>query len=135
MVAAVDATPVGVDVEEINPVDLSISEHYFTKDEHTDLMSHPDKTNYFYTLWTLKESYIKILGKGLSHPLDAFSVKFENKDQIVIKEAGRKLDNVCFAEYDIHKDYKTVLCASHKNLPKDIRMESTESIIRQFTTH
>ena len=38
-------------------------------------MNSDEKINYFYDLWTLKESYIKTIGKGLYTPLNSFSIK------------------------------------------------------------
>lgn len=132
VVAAIDSRPIGVDVEEVAPVDLSISEHYFSPDEHEDLMNQNDKLGYFFTLWTSKESYIKVLGKGLSHPLNAFSIKMLTKDQIIIKADGKVLDDVRIAKYDLHKDYKMAVCATHDNLPRDVKMRSAHGIIKKF---
>lgn len=76
VVCAVDDKPVGIDVEIIKPMDFKIAERFFSKDEYHSLMDQPEemKLNYFYRLWTLKESYIKAEGKGLSIPLDSFSI-------------------------------------------------------------
>ena len=58
VVCAVDDKPVGIDVEEVSPIDLDISRNYFSTDEHKDLLSKDDKIAYFFTLWTLKESLL-----------------------------------------------------------------------------
>ncbi len=134
VVVAFDKKPVGVDVEQIAPVDLSISRNFFSEAEHQDLMNQEDKLSYFFTLWTLKESYIKVLGKGLSHPLNQFSVKYQRKDDISIETGGRCLDGICFAEYDLQSDYKMVLCATHNNLPKGITLQSAEGLIRRLAS-
>ncbi len=133
VVAAVDTEPVGIDVERISDVDLSISKNYFSEDEHNDLMGQRDKISYFFTLWTLKESYIKITGKGLTQPLNSFSIQYVTEDRILLKsDTGRTVEGVTFAQYNIHSDYKMMLCASHNHLPKDVIMHPTDLLIRKF---
>ncbi|MCP4221647.1 MAG: 4'-phosphopantetheinyl transferase superfamily protein [bacterium] len=134
VVAAVDTQPVGIDVEQISDVDLAISRNYFSEDEHQDLMSSDDRLSYFFTLWTMKESYIKILGKGLSKPLNSFSAKYITEDRFSITSDGKELDDVTFAQYDIHKEYKLTLCASGSNqeLPKKVIMKNTHLLMERF---
>ena len=135
VVCAIDCQHVGIDIEEIQPIDLDISKHYFSEDEHRDLMAKEDRLSYFFTLWSLKESYIKILGKGLSHPLNAFSIKFVDEKEIIIKENGFVQDQYRFAQYDIDKSYKMGLCAMHKSLPNHVDIRSMEDLIRVFIKH
>lgn len=77
---------IGVDIEGIQNVDLQIAKRFFSPQEYRDLQRQEDPQDYFYQLWTLKESYIKYMGKGLSIPLNSFSVsrkagKFSIADQ------------------------------------------------------
>lgn len=69
---------VGIDVEHLTPrVDpLDLARRYFSPAEVAYLMSGPDadRSERFVEVWTLKESYIKAVGMGLSHPLDTFSL-------------------------------------------------------------
>jgi 4'-phosphopantetheinyl transferase len=135
VVAAIDKDPVGIDIEQIQHIDLDISKNYFSDDEHRDLMNQPDRIAYFFTLWSLKESYIKILGKGLSHPLNAFSIQFGSKDDIVIKVGGEILEDVFFTQYEIDENYKMGLCASHQELPKHVNILSMEQLVRRFANN
>ena len=70
--------PVGVDAEYLNrPVKvLSLADRFFSPDEVQDLHSQDParQEQRFLRYWTLKESYIKARGKGLSIPLDSFSM-------------------------------------------------------------
>ncbi|MCP5051431.1 MAG: 4'-phosphopantetheinyl transferase superfamily protein [bacterium] len=132
VVAAIDDMPVGIDIEQIQHIDLDISKNYFSNDEHRDLMGKSDRIAYFFTLWSLKESYIKILGKGLSHPLNAFSIQFIGQDEIVINVDGYPLKNVFFAQYDIDENYKMGLCANREMLPKHVNMLTMDQLIRRF---
>ncbi|WP_458124602.1 4'-phosphopantetheinyl transferase family protein [Paenibacillus sp. Z3-2] len=66
----------GVDVEKIAPIDMQIAERFFSRSESQFLAAKPAgmQQETFYRLWTLKESYIKAVGMGLSIPLDSFAI-------------------------------------------------------------
>lgn len=71
--------PVGCDVEKIKDADIRIADRFFSPAERSLLenrSSPADISEMFYRLWTLKESYIKCIGMGLSLPLGSFSVTF-----------------------------------------------------------
>jgi 4'-phosphopantetheinyl transferase len=74
-VCAFSNKPVGVDIEKIAPVDLSIAERYYCSSEFEDIMKYQEdgRIKRFYEYWVLKESFIKAVGKGLSIPLNQFS--------------------------------------------------------------
>ncbi|MBF0118094.1 MAG: 4'-phosphopantetheinyl transferase superfamily protein [Desulfobacterales bacterium] len=68
---------IGVDVENINRQGnfLEISDRFFSKIEVQNLNNLPLEKRLirFFDYWTLKESYIKAKGMGLSIPLEQFS--------------------------------------------------------------
>jgi 4'-phosphopantetheinyl transferase len=67
---------VGVDVEQVQPdrAGFEIADRYFSAAEAAELRagSSTDLAERFFYYWTLKESYIKAIGTGLSTPLDGF---------------------------------------------------------------
>jgi 4'-phosphopantetheinyl transferase len=71
---------VGVDVEALDRAerfDSGIADAYFAPDEAAALRAIDDEAlrrEQFLRLWTLKEAWIKATGRGLSQPLDAFSI-------------------------------------------------------------
>lgn len=70
----------GVDVEAIErPLADEIAQGHFAPDEADWLQSLPEavRGERFTELWTLKESYLKAVGTGLSSPLDAVSFRFD----------------------------------------------------------
>ena len=73
---------VGIDVEEIERRSdpLEIASRYFSVIETEDLKrcAPDDRFERFTEIWTLKEAYIKAIGKGLSLPLDEFAFRFED---------------------------------------------------------
>jgi 4'-phosphopantetheinyl transferase len=75
---------VGVDVElKRTEVDfLSLAELSFSKDERAAILScsAADRADLFYEFWTCKEACIKADGRGMSVPLDQFSVATRGVD-------------------------------------------------------
>lgn len=78
---------VGIDIERIKSIEYSIAERFFAPTEFGDLMGKPgdQKLTYFYQLWTLKESYIKAVGRGLSIPLNSFCFNIGEDGQISVQ--------------------------------------------------
>ena len=62
-VCAVSESEIGVDIEQIKSADFKIAKRIFTESETAFV---GDSNEQFIRLWTLKESYMKYLGKGLS---------------------------------------------------------------------
>lgn len=75
--------PIGVDLERVDAARSrdEISAHYFTPDEHRHVMDHEPswRSMAFFAIWTLKESFIKAVGMGLSMPLSSFSMRLDHK--------------------------------------------------------
>ncbi|MGI9250932.1 MAG: 4'-phosphopantetheinyl transferase superfamily protein [Pseudohongiellaceae bacterium] len=76
----------GVDIEwtgKARRID-NIARRYFTKHEHTELFVLPEaeQLGHFYTLWTLKEAYIKARGLGLGATLCQFTITFNNETNV-----------------------------------------------------
>jgi 4'-phosphopantetheinyl transferase len=69
---------VGVDIEQIRPLEDAeqIAERFFSADEVAVFTAVPDtqKPQAFFNCWTRKEAFIKVIGEGLSCPLDSFNV-------------------------------------------------------------
>jgi len=85
VVIAISRYKIGIDIEKNKKTDFAIAERFFTKNEYQYIKSfttEPDRINAFYMLWTLKESYVKALGKGLSIPLNSFEFEIDNSIHI-----------------------------------------------------
>ncbi len=132
IVCAFDKQPIGIDVEKINPgVDLNIAKNYFSSVEHSDLLGKPDKYSYFFSLWTLKESFIKNVGKGLSLPLSSFSLRFMGNNEIKLEIENQEVFEKFFKVYHI-EDYKLAVCAEREAFPGQITEISVEELIDTF---
>jgi 4'-phosphopantetheinyl transferase len=76
VVCVIGDVPVGVDIELIKPVDVTIVERFFMPDEQTYILSAQGdiRNKRFFEVWTKKESRIKWEGKGLFGSLSSFNV-------------------------------------------------------------
>lgn len=78
--AVARGTAIGVDVENhaARAAPLDIAGHFFSADEAAALsaVAPSQRQRRFFEYWTLKESYIKARGMGLSLPLDKFTFRY-----------------------------------------------------------
>lgn len=76
LLAIANGSAVGVDIEEIRPVEPRTVEHYFSAREQASLthLKGSDWLEGFYSCWTSKEAILKAEGIGLNVKLDAFDV-------------------------------------------------------------
>lgn len=86
---AISDTSVGVDIELEAEEDLRFAERFFHPDETARILASPDRRSSFYQHWTLKESYLKCLGTGLSVPLHSFCVDTAAKPPQVTRDEER----------------------------------------------
>ena len=92
---AVSDCPVGVDIEFSKKDGWPVAQRFFAAEE-VELLRNSQDSALFYRLWTLKESYLKALGCGMTKPLASFSVRFENAEPRVY-EAGTYRDAGLFS--------------------------------------
>ena len=64
VMCAFSDAPVGIDIELIQKRRKSVERRVFTDDESSLIDSAKDEDKAFFTLWTLKESYLKAIGTG-----------------------------------------------------------------------
>ncbi len=132
VVCAVDNKPVGVDIEKISAIDLDISKNFFSDKEHNDLMLSNYPFDYFFALWSLKESYIKFIGKGLSYPLNSFSMNISGENNIRIDSNNKTIENIYFKQYEIDKGYKMAVCSLKRNMPENPVLYVYNDILTTF---
>ncbi|MEU3850374.1 4'-phosphopantetheinyl transferase superfamily protein [Streptomyces sp. NPDC029554] len=77
---ATSETEIGVDIEHTAAGAVDIS-HRFAPDEHAYVAAAPPgrRAGRLVRIWTLKESYVKYLGRGLAVPMDSFSVRARDR--------------------------------------------------------
>nr|WP_193648175.1 4'-phosphopantetheinyl transferase superfamily protein [Bacillus cereus] len=128
VVCATANSNVGIDIEKVSDIEaLKLANEFFSEEEFYDLsnMNSDEQINYFFDLWTLKESYIKTIGKGLYIPLISFSIKKESQTLISYKNIPQ---NFHFRQYNIEPNYKVSACATRDELPQEIIIKDIYTI-------
>ena len=59
------SSPVGIDIQRIHPYNPALANRICTAYEKTALSSAADKAYMLYSLWSMRESYVKYTGEGL----------------------------------------------------------------------
>lgn len=109
----------GVDVENValrQPA-LEVADHFFSHSEVAALNQLPEALRHerFFEYWTLKESYIKARGMGLTLPLDQFSFHFPNERTLRLAIAPSLGDDAAHWQFWHCRpapDYQLALCAA-----------------------
>ncbi len=72
---------VGIDIEKIRPVTLNDFQSVMTPRQWQHIQQAANPLHQFYTYWAMKESIIKVIGRGLSIPLD--QLEFQSDTEII----------------------------------------------------
>ncbi len=120
-IAVVLHHPMGIDLEDRNrKVDLKIADRFFSPQECEQLhhAGENEKKALFFDFWTLKESYIKAKGRGLSIPLNKFSFFIDKTRTSIGFEDSYPddPDNFTFFRFGLLNKFKaavTIESASH----------------------
>lgn len=107
-VCAASDCEVGVDIQEIRPVKASIAERFFTETERMQMerVTGDEEIRMLFRIWSAKESYVKLTGRGMAEGLQTFTADLEN---------GRiwRADTACAAylkEYKAPAHYVLTAC-------------------------
>lgn len=116
VVIAYGNSEVGIDIEEIQPGKEDIADKFFTVEEKNYIYAAAGKerTKRFTQIWTLKESYIKFLGTGLSTRLDSFYV--DALKGVVTNKNGEIQKNLRLKSYLFDEDYYLSVCSMEEEV-------------------
>jgi 4'-phosphopantetheinyl transferase len=132
VVIAYSNEEVGIDAEVIRPVNYRIAERFFSPKEVRKLNSKDgkEKLDYFFDLWTLKESFLKLIGTGLTRSLNSFSI-YNNDGQFRMKEKGGKSDTkVFFRQFQLEDGYKLSVCSYSKIFQEKVKMITVDDLLQ-----
>ena len=117
---------VGCDVEIIKGDRGRLAERFF-KPEESAWIKHfesPEmQSEAFYRLWTLKECYMKVTGRGLSLMPDMFALHVDESENISLYHDGERPE-YSFREIDLHDGYRYAYCIKNecKNAPQEVNV-------------
>jgi 4'-phosphopantetheinyl transferase len=136
VICGIDKHEIGVDIETHRPIDPGIANRFFSKTE-IDLLNAPmaDESRFkmFFDIWSLKESYIKAIGKGLSCPLDNFACLPSMKnEQVEFQRYREELPVRSFHLIEIDPTYSCAICCTHKETMVDTFMLTPEQLIGEL---
>ncbi len=113
---AIGEAPVGIDLQKKVPVRERLWERFFTAADNQKLQecSEKEREALFFRMWSIKESYMKLTGKGIRQGLDTFEIDWQRGE---IREKGEDSPAAYFTEQDALAEYSFCLC---------VREEATE---------
>lgn len=110
---------VGADIEAIGEPRRAVAERFFSEREKRDLFSLPAQrqTEAFYSIWVVKESFVKNTGKGFRTPFSSFSAIVTGKDARIEQkeEPGEYTAKI----YDL-PGCKAAVCSAGGSFPDQI---------------
>lgn len=134
VLCAVDNKPIGIDVEEIKYIEYEmIAKNFFTTGELDYILNQnfDFQLNRFYEIWTLKESYIKCLGQGLSISLKSFYIEINQYKNIRVI-SNKEYKEHAFKLFDIELGYKVAICSFNKDISNNIIRLEQNSLINKY---
>ncbi|MBO4864928.1 MAG: 4'-phosphopantetheinyl transferase superfamily protein [Eubacterium sp.] len=118
---AVSDKPVGVDVETKDDKDFKVTSRMFTEEDKNFIGDSQDR---FRQVWTLKESFLKCTGQGISVPLNCFTFDYKNEKIRRVISKGYELKGSDYYAVTRSLDEGAAaisICSSHHDLILDIK--------------
>ncbi|PFJ51519.1 4'-phosphopantetheinyl transferase family protein [Bacillus thuringiensis] len=134
VLCAVDNKPIGIDVEKVKYIEYKeISKNFFTTKEFNHITNQDLKFQLdgFYEMWTLKESYIKCCGQGLSMPLNSFCIELDEYKNIKVVSNNRYKEHT-FKIFNIELGYKVAVCSLNREICNNITSLNHNSLIDKY---
>lgn len=85
----------------------------------------------FYEIWTLKESYTKCWGQGLSISLKSFSIEIDQFKNIKIVVSNEYTQHT-FKLFDLELGYKVAVCSLNKEISNNIIKLDQNCLISKY---
>lgn len=122
VICAVDQSPVGIDVQLMESIDLNLAKNVLTPQDyrHYLKLSPEQRLDYFYDLWTLRESLLKLTGQSLSNPVSMQIDPLEKQ-------------SVYYQRYQFEPEYCLAACALSNQFEPALFYINIISIVRELS--
>ncbi|MBE6845747.1 MAG: 4'-phosphopantetheinyl transferase superfamily protein [Ruminococcus sp.] len=104
-VCTIAGSETGIDAENIREWRPRVAQRVFTQKELNALENSDNKDEFFFRIWTLKESFVKALGIGISYPMKTCEFLFED-DRIY----ANGCDGYSFMQVVLNDEFICSLC-------------------------
>ena len=113
VLCALSDEAVGADIQQLRPYNPALVRRFFTAEEGAWLEEQRERDLAFSLLWSLKESYVKLLGSGLAGVhLDSFTVELLPDGRARIDGSNAKL------WYAVYDGYVMAVCSDAYTAPE-----------------
>lgn len=132
IVCAAGESSVGVDVEEIRAFDPATAAEFLSEEEQDEFIRQAEdlRSEYFYKIWTLKESYAKAVGLGLGMSFCDLSIRFGPSGKFSFQHNGKPLRDVFFMSRKLDERHRMSACSLGERLPEDVLHENPSKLLR-----
>lgn len=109
VICAVSNKAVGCDVQKVKEISNGIPSRFFTSSECEIIKNSQNKTDMFFRLWAIRESFIKATGLGMAYCQGKFQAVFKNG----VPYVEQSIDDSSYfiRELFLDKDYKYAVCS------------------------
>ena len=118
-ILATDTEPVGIDIEQWSDGDYAAMSRVSFHEDERAMVERDACAQTFFDIWTLRESYIKMLGIGFSADTSSFHVTIEGRCASIFPNCGAHL-----RLYDCLDGYSVAVCSTHSRWPEEITVET-----------
>lgn len=113
-ICSIGDRPVGNDIEYVKQGRLKVADRFFAKEERDWLYAEKaeeERTRRMFRIWTMKESFLKVTGRGMSLSLSDFAIHVDEESQRI--RVRHKVDAKYYhmKEYDGIAGYCVAVCS------------------------
>lgn len=125
---------IGIDVEYIALAEAEVAELCFTPRELAEWRMQPagQRDAFFFELWTLKESYAKAIGKGLSIGLSSLET-IRYPEMVRMRHQGNIDPELHLRVVPFAPGYKLSVCMPQEEQPIDVRHFSLDEMLARLS--